>query len=1648
MLVFFTKSQLSLFEAPVHIGAHVRKDGTVVKPHVRIQKIAVKQPSLFGHHAPKAEPAKRPRGKLHTFMARHGGPEGLAATIRGFSEQQQRALLEQMAKVGGVDVAEVRKLLGLDEGSGYAEPVRAEVKPEPVVAERGEPEPVQAEQKPEQEPAPKPGTEPEPEPAPAPPAQPALAMPDFQEGKSTTGVKDYYEKVAQQVIDMAAAGDVAGLEAMKAKGLAPNAKTGKIANTWAGKTTNSKLMLDLHARALAMAGGKPAPAPAAEAVAAAAPAQAQTAPDPTAARAAQAAKLRAVGEKLLADSEAEYSRDRKANTSRRASMAAHAEAAAAEQIRIAKTILNIADAIEAGEVKHLAGLSTKAAVQTLEGEVKRAIMESDRKLSYADQQRSRGRDVTDDDLQNAQYPRPTWTGGTSLSEVLEAVKGKRGSKEFVAKYRFASGPTPEMVVALRKFVDAKKVQYLIGWWNLERLQDMNRLQRLGITNTEQLREALREFVQHRGGRQAADPIKAAERALVGQKVGIDFFPTPKTLAASMAQAAGIKEGMRVLEPSAGNGHLADAARDAGAKVDVVEISSTLRDILQAKGHNIADHDFETFEPAVKYDAVLMNPPFSDRKDAAHIMRAWDMVKPGGSLVAIAGEGVFFGSDAKARAFRDWLSEHGAEVEALPAGTFMGADLPAQTGANARLIKMVRPAEVAAAPATAEAAPTDDGPKEGDVNAEGLVFRDGRWHREGEQEAVAGELVKYEGEVKNPVLGTDSARVAIANSYQDFKRWHDDRAAKHNASVQEKERRREELESFLLERQDEMRSVRPFQPKADASKQVQDAFAEWKPLADASIRGVHAPIGAAEGSVHVWAGHRKRAKDEGISVSDHDTEKTVAEVVDEAKARFAEKSAERKAKAKAAAPQAEPPTETDLAEDREDLATELTRNPHSDKAKAMLAAAAERHAKAATPSEPDENDPNSPNYRYADTGYIAGSRKEEAAANVIQRAKRDGAQVLVQNIDWEGLEQNPREAKELITKSNLFGQVPWDHLREKGMEPGAGFLVDRVYAAIGQEPSEDNAKARKDYTLGLQTLRTRLESCKTAQQVLDTLEELRTEYDGKVLNAEEAEAYKRTQDAMTPLYARMREIGQEGRKHQDEYYKTINEFRELTSQQDKRLRRGWKADPDLAKRIDELRPEAEKAGQEWTEAQQRRNAEEKHLRDQLRDASRIADTIMQMAYARNKLENPLHRAWNIMGERFVNVLRYRSYKGSESFQKHATAAKTGMVADWSWLEKEGTKAPRVKKESARFQMRVADRYERKGGRDVGASSTMALKSHFGLRDVQSGNWVLKDPVSAKFHVEHCAEAFADLADLIGIPDEQISFNGRLAIAFGARGKGNTGFGGAAAAHYEPVHRVINMTKMNGGGSLAHEWFHAIDNLVKEAEGLGGAGVDDFITEKPDLLPAGELRDAFVALRTAMMAGEHQATRTFQYTAQDYRLARHNLDRQNLGSMAQSIKSAADVGEALQRIAAYYEPRMGARGAKKHRSQWEAIAIAWHGGNPDGGELKAKAGPKMSSFMLEADFLDGGSKKTYYAQPKEMAARAFQGWVEDRMAEMGRKNDYLSAFADNKYHVDPMFGIEWKPFPEGEERERINRAFDNLMAALSRRGVLAKAMALMS
>jgi len=127
--------------------------------------------------------------------------------------------------------------------------------------------------------------------------------------------------------------------------------------------------------------------------------------------------------------------------------------------------------------------------------------------------------------------------------------------------------------------------------------------------------------------------------------------------------------------------------------------------------------------------------------------------------------------------------------------------------------------------------------------------------------------------------------------------------------------------------------------------------------------------------------------------------------------------------------------------------------------------------------------------------------------------------------------------------------------------------------------------------------------------------------------------------------------------------------------------------------------------------------------------------------------------------------------------------------------------------ADMYVKVANRV---GGTDVSAitgdpkTASERIVKAFGARGVQWGNSVTDD--ERKHHAAKLVESLADLADVTGMKPQDLSLDGKLGYAIGARGKGR------ALAHYEPSTKVINLTRKSGVGALAHEWGHAFDHSL--------------------------------------------------------------------------------------------------------------------------------------------------------------------------------------------------------------------------------------------
>ena len=109
------------------------------------------------------------------------------------------------------------------------------------------------------------------------------------------------------------------------------------------------------------------------------------------------------------------------------------------------------------------------------------------------------------------------------------------------------------------------------------------------------------------------------------------------------------------------------------------------------------------------------------------------------------------------------------------------------------------------------------------------------------------------------------------------------------------------------------------------------------------------------------------------------------------------------------------------------------------------------------------------------------------------------------------------------------------------------------------------------------------------------------------------------------------------------------------------------------------------------------------------------------------------------------------------------------------------------------------------RDGADVSSDQFQSAFGFRGVQFGNSMTQK--ERQNHLNETYDSLMDLATLLNVDPKALTLNGALGIAFGARGRGGKN---PASAHFEPDHIAINLTRKAGAGSLAHEWFHALDN----------------------------------------------------------------------------------------------------------------------------------------------------------------------------------------------------------------------------------------------
>ena len=120
---------------------------------------------------------------------------------------------------------------------------------------------------------------------------------------------------------------------------------------------------------------------------------------------------------------------------------------------------------------------------------------------------------------------------------------------------------------------------------------------------------------------------------------------------------------------------------------------------------------------------------------------------------------------------------------------------------------------------------------------------------------------------------------------------------------------------------------------------------------------------------------------------------------------------------------------------------------------------------------------------------------------------------------------------------------------------------------------------------------------------------------------------------------------------------------------------------------------------------------------------------------------------------------------------------------------------------------------RAGADVSFADIVKI---FDFQRIKIGRWVTasEQQIAANLFFD----AFCDLQLLLQVPAQVISLNGTVALSFGIGGRPGS------CAFYQPSGRLLALAKNAGGGSLAHEWFHAFDHYIadKMFESVGSRG----------------------------------------------------------------------------------------------------------------------------------------------------------------------------------------------------------------------------------
>ncbi len=401
----------------------------------------------------------------------------------------------------------------------------------------------------------------------------------------------------------------------------------------------------------------------------------------------------------------------------------------------------------------------------------------------------------------------------------------------------------------------------------------------------------------------------------------------------------------------------------------------------------------------------------------------------------------------------------------------------------------------------------------------------------------------------------------------------------------------------------------------------------------------------------------------------------------------------------------------------------------------------------------------------------------------------------------------------------------------------------------------------------------------------------------------------------------------------------------------------------------------------------------------------------------------------------------------------------------------------------------DNIERTGpDRRDGNVTPKMFQDTFGFRGGEFGNWNMGGDGQAALN--HAYDALLDLAEFIDVDPKALSLDGDLAIAFGARG---TGGKESVAAHFEPDYGVINLTKIKGAGSLAHEWFHALDYYL----GRGDRGLE------PKRMASGKYETVGTSLssgfryqsqtREALKKAFKNLMDTIEWKTETVGISPEQVGNARSATAERAQYTLNNIRRSLDGSDVQYT-RTKKSATAAQMEKWRALEERLMRGDPGeqisiapSGPARSGYRPSRSSFRVLEDMnvlFKEVTGRSFDSNDPNSSGRSLY-WLSMRLRDMNarmqkaeagekeavrRHTDYykesvdIDGFRASDYWSIPtemgarafesfifdkatgkvrksqylVYGVEnkyyaasgMKPYPEGQERLAINTAFQNL------------------